>query len=203
MDTRNQILLKAREQFSTHGYTGVTMEALARHLGMSKKTLYENFPSKDGLAEAVLERYICNALSRYETIMNSPLDYTDKLSNVLCLFGNMLTQMGKRYQEELRVHRPDLWQRVADLRDRAVFDDFRSFIDSGIRQGILRADINRDEVLQAYLKALQGVLDSNRLVNSSFSVAQSLASVAKSFLDGILTERAKGDVLNRHEYAMH
>ncbi|MFO1500152.1 MAG: helix-turn-helix domain-containing protein [Verrucomicrobiota bacterium] len=37
-----------------HGFRTVTMDDLAAELGVSKKTLYAHFPSKDALVEAVI-----------------------------------------------------------------------------------------------------------------------------------------------------
>src|SRR5437660_5734616 len=51
---RSRIVAAARAHFLTHGFRGVTMADLAAELGMSKKTLYAHFESKDALLEAVL-----------------------------------------------------------------------------------------------------------------------------------------------------
>src|SRR5262245_32749271 len=51
---RQRIVRAAREHFLAHGFRGVTMDDLAEGLGMSKKTIYAQFPSKSALLEAVL-----------------------------------------------------------------------------------------------------------------------------------------------------
>src|SRR5262245_52459044 len=49
-----RIVTSARHHFLGHGFRHVTMDDLADELGMSKKTLYTAFPSKNDLLEAVL-----------------------------------------------------------------------------------------------------------------------------------------------------
>ena len=49
-----RMITAARRHFFAHGFRGVTMDDLAEELGMSKKTLYASFPSKDALLRAVL-----------------------------------------------------------------------------------------------------------------------------------------------------
>src|SRR6266480_4077530 len=44
----------SRAHFFAHGFRSVTMDDLATELGMSKKTLYAEFPSKTALLRAVL-----------------------------------------------------------------------------------------------------------------------------------------------------
>src|SRR5438874_10407025 len=52
--TRQRIVDAARAHFFSHGFRSVTMDDLAEELGVSKKTLYNHFPGKIELLEAVL-----------------------------------------------------------------------------------------------------------------------------------------------------
>src|SRR5262249_50593953 len=57
---RQRIIGAAREEFLAHGFHGVTMDDLAEGLGMSKKTIYAQFPSKSALLEAMLlDKFRC------------------------------------------------------------------------------------------------------------------------------------------------
>jgi AcrR family transcriptional regulator len=51
-----QIVELAEELFSERGYTGASMDELARRAGVTKPVIYELFGSKDGLFRACLER---------------------------------------------------------------------------------------------------------------------------------------------------
>ena len=52
---RAHIISVAREHFFEHGYDGTVMSAVAARLGGSKGTLWNYFPSKEALFEAVVE----------------------------------------------------------------------------------------------------------------------------------------------------
>ncbi|MGZ5141626.1 MAG: TetR/AcrR family transcriptional regulator, partial [Burkholderiales bacterium] len=52
--TTTRIVSGARKHFFAHGFRSVTMDDLARELGMSKKTLYGSFPSKKHLVQAAI-----------------------------------------------------------------------------------------------------------------------------------------------------
>ncbi|MGL4491426.1 MAG: TetR/AcrR family transcriptional regulator, partial [Tannerellaceae bacterium] len=49
MELRDRILDKAAELFFQEGVKSVTMTDVAKHLGISKRTLYEQFKDKDEL----------------------------------------------------------------------------------------------------------------------------------------------------------
>lgn len=56
--TREAILDAAERLFSARGVDGVAVRDLARELGLTPSSLYNHFPSKQALYEAVLERGI-------------------------------------------------------------------------------------------------------------------------------------------------
>lgn len=56
--TREAILDAAERLFSAHGVDGVAVRDLARELGLTPSSLYNHFPGKQALYEAVLERGI-------------------------------------------------------------------------------------------------------------------------------------------------
>jgi AcrR family transcriptional regulator len=56
LPTREAILDAAERLFSAHGVDGVAVRDLARELGLTPSSLYNHFPGKQVLYEAVLER---------------------------------------------------------------------------------------------------------------------------------------------------
>ena len=54
--TRDVILDTAERLFSAHGFDGVAVRDLAREMDLTASSLYNHFPSKQALYEAVLER---------------------------------------------------------------------------------------------------------------------------------------------------
>ena len=54
-DTRERILNKALEMFSTYGYKGTNLRDLASELGLSKSAIYRHFESKDAIFAALIE----------------------------------------------------------------------------------------------------------------------------------------------------
>ena len=55
MDNKERIIEGAAELFRIYGIKSVTMDSLATHLGMSKRTIYEIFADKDELLIGVLK----------------------------------------------------------------------------------------------------------------------------------------------------
>lgn len=54
-DTKQRILDKALEQFSTQGYDSVSVGEIAKAVGIKAPSLYNHFPSKQAIFDAILE----------------------------------------------------------------------------------------------------------------------------------------------------
>ena len=53
MRAEERILEAASELFFRHGIKSITMDEIASHLGMSKRTIYHSYDDKDSLVEAL------------------------------------------------------------------------------------------------------------------------------------------------------
>jgi AcrR family transcriptional regulator len=53
--TLQHITQTAYDLFMRYGFKAVTVDEIAKHAGISKKTLYENFSDKDTIVYAVLD----------------------------------------------------------------------------------------------------------------------------------------------------
>ena len=77
-DTKQKILDKALELFSVHGYDAVSVGQIAAAVGIKAPSLYNHFPSK----QAIFEALIASTAARYEVdtgkidihVQNAPQD---------------------------------------------------------------------------------------------------------------------------------
>lgn len=70
--TREAILVAAYRLFFRNGFARVSVDAVAQAAGVTKKTLYYHFPSKDSLAAAVMDHQSPFALKTVEGWLNEP-----------------------------------------------------------------------------------------------------------------------------------
>jgi AcrR family transcriptional regulator len=66
-ETRARIMDAAYILFRQRGYTRVTVDEISAAAGMTKRTLYSHFASKDALLEAVLETQHAMAFAAFQT----------------------------------------------------------------------------------------------------------------------------------------
>lgn len=70
---REDILRAAAEAFRHDGVRGASTDAIAERAGVSKRTLYNHFASKDALFDAVIERYWRRFAVKFEAEIDASL----------------------------------------------------------------------------------------------------------------------------------
>jgi len=80
------ILAVAKVLFSDKGYHGVSVDEIARRLGVSPAILYRHFPSKEALYEEVLNSIACKRESYVEAVVNSDSSFADVLRRITRIY---------------------------------------------------------------------------------------------------------------------
>lgn len=107
---RERILQAFAERARNGGIRSVVMGDLARELGMSKKTLYQHFESKDALVRATVERW----LERLKDRVASPEPPLDDVVGLVRWGTEMWvreqTDFSVEFWRDVRVDHPETWQ---------------------------------------------------------------------------------------------
>ena len=188
---QERILEHARDRFFASGFSKVTMDELAAELGISKKTMYEHYQSKDELIDRVITCQMAEMSGAMNAALKIPGGFIDKLYTMWTAIGRMACRISKNILDDMRRHRPDLWKKIEELRKKVVLENFTRLIDEGIGRGLVRTDVNKEVVVLMYLSSIQGVVNPEILADYSFSAEEALKTILSVVLDGILTEKAR------------
>ncbi|WP_114952223.1 TetR/AcrR family transcriptional regulator [Sphingosinicella terrae] len=80
--TRDEILIAADDLFYSEGLSAVSMDRIAARAGVTKKTLYYHFRSKDDLMGAYLEARRAPVLERYQGWAGTTGSTAERMSRV-------------------------------------------------------------------------------------------------------------------------
>jgi AcrR family transcriptional regulator len=91
-ERRATILAVAKVLFSDKGYHGVSVDDIARRLGVSPAILYRHFVSKEALYEAVLNEIACRRESYVEAVVNSDGSFDDVLRKITRIYVDSVSR---------------------------------------------------------------------------------------------------------------
>lgn len=92
-DRKRQAILEAAiAEFRAQGFDGASMDGIAQHAQVSKRTVYNHFPSKDALFEAMLEQLWAASAARLSVSYRADRPLREQL---LELLGQKLAMMAE------------------------------------------------------------------------------------------------------------
>lgn len=101
-DTRAQILDAAEALVFTHGYAGTSVDAILERAGLTKGAFFHYFPSKQALAQALIERYAAQDWELFETTWDRAARLARDPVQQLLVFVGLYEEMFTRLAEPNR-----------------------------------------------------------------------------------------------------
>lgn len=188
---KQRIMEYSRERFFQLGFSKVTMDELAAGIGISKKTMYQHFRSKNELLDAVIEWNMIEIGGRIRAVGNSQYDYMERLHGMWTVIANLAAKVSKQFQDDLRRIRPDVWQRIDDYRRVLIGEQVTALIQDGIRLGMIRSDTSTELLVLIHFSAIQGIINPEVLTTHSFSMSEAVRGIIRVIMQGMLTEEGR------------
>ncbi len=191
---RARILDVARVHLFTYGYSALLMDELARELGMSKKTLYVHFASKDAIAQALLDDIGRTLRARLDAVLTHPhFTFTQKLCGVIDAVGSLLGQLSPAIFRDLQRYAPHLYEKIEEVRQTNIPYVIGSLIRAGAAEGMVRPEIDPAFAAEFWLQAIRGLIQPAVLDRTRLSPRQTLEKAIHLFFDGLLTPAGRKD----------
>lgn len=187
METKEKILVKASEMFFKYGIRSVTMNDIAKELGMSKKTLYQYFDDKTSLVEATVSQKQKHELCIVEQLSEESSDAIDSMTKITRYFLDMLQEMNPVYFYDIQKYYPGLWKLCKERDDEFILEHIRQNLERGIRNGLYREDINIDILAHLVMAENTIALDENFFPSEKFSLVELHSQMIEHFIRGIVT----------------
>ena len=189
-----RILRAARRLLFESSYSGLTMEALAHEIGMSKKTIYAHFASKDAIIEAILDRTGAMILEEADALLRDPeLGFTRKLRGVLEMIGTHLGRLSPAFLRDLERFAPRHARRIDELRGRNVPRVFGAVLRLGVEEGMIRPDVDLAFAVEFWIQALNGLMHPDSLARTGLLPRLVLEKAMELFFLGLLTQEGRDD----------
>jgi AcrR family transcriptional regulator len=181
----------AERIFLGSGFNRVLMDDLARELGMSKKTLYSHFGSKEELLRAVLMRRTGGVDRGLEAIISTKESFPAKLGHLVRFLHGQMAEMSPIFLEDIRRYAPECFRVVEEFRARAIPRYFGRLFEEGIRTGHVRRQVNRTVLIRMLVLSVQGILRPDTVEELHLRPREALDHILAILFDGILTPQGR------------
>ena len=139
---KEDIVKRALNDFMQYGFKTFTMDDLANKMGISKKTLYEYFPSKQDLVDACLDYALEMSCTNVTTFVQGEGSVIENVYRNQKKVQEVFNINSDRPIWELQKYYPKTYERMESefAKTDALFID--KLLEKGWQEGLFREDIN-------------------------------------------------------------
>jgi AcrR family transcriptional regulator len=153
---KDEILQTAFKQFLVHGIRKMSIKKLIAPLGISTKTIYKYFKSKEELLEEVILLY---HTQQYQLLEN--LSIGQNAATLLIDIWYMAVQrdysVNSTFFYDLHYYYPELERKTEAAISQKIWKQIQQIVQKGIKEGVFREDIHPGPALEGIAVLYQAV----------------------------------------------
>ncbi len=180
-------MFAAAQEMNTRGVK-FTIDDVAARIGISKKTIYQYYASKDVLITSIVDAALNDVQTQNRDTMEGQGDFVSKLTAIITSEPNLFGKINYWVLDDLKRYRPEEWERITSFR-RGRNKDIARILEEGIASGHIRP-INTSVAAQMLLSACADFLDYRFLDENNLTFGDALKALNDIFQFGVLANPA-------------
>ncbi len=192
MDKDNQskehILEQGFKIITQDGLRFFTVESLAVHLGMSKKTIYKFFPSKEILIEKIFDFFTGMIEHKLKQIVKSDADPIEKYTKIMDFIMNKISRVSMDKVVEVKNRYPIVWKKIETFRQ-GLTQDFATIFIEAQEKGFARKDIDMNIVATIYMNIVNSTFQPEFFLKNNLVPVDTINLFVNIITKGMFTEK--------------
>jgi len=190
METQERILQKAHELFMLYGVRSVSMDEIAAHLGISKKTIYQFYTDKDSLVEGVIGIEINNNEQECIAYRNKCENAVHEIFLAIDMMQEVMKSMHPSILFELEKYHPKAHKKLNEHKHQFILEMIKDNLERGKQEGVYREELNIPIIAHLRLGSIFLTFNPEAFPMTKNNIIQVLQEITDHFLFGIVS--AKG-----------
>jgi AcrR family transcriptional regulator len=186
METSDKIAEKAGELFLKYGIKSVTMDDIAAHLGIAKKTIYKFFENKSALVENFIVNEVTINRDSFNLLASTNNDPVVKLFFAMVNAEKFYLKLNPSVIYTLERDYPQSYLILKQHKDEFLFKAIKHSMEQGIQHHLFQNDFNVDSMSGFFLESLT-IIPGNSFFNSKQFNATDQEDIIGHMISGIAT----------------
>ena len=188
-DTSKQIMRRAEALFMRYGIKSVSMDDIARELGISKKTLYQFFENKEDLILRTIESHLHDEVCDMDLIQAGA---ANALQEIMLLARHIIGQFQELTPSvvyDLKKYYPEAWGMIDKMQREHVYQSILDNLKRGMTEGDYRRDLNPEIMARLHVGSLYLPIDQSLFPVREFQPDQVFKEYIYHFVRGVASEQ--------------
>jgi len=151
------IAQKVYALYSKYGIKSITLDDIAREMGLSKKTLYQYFTDKNELVYAVFSYEKEHRMGCMGEIFSRKMNAIEETFAINRYVADMMKDFNPAMEYDLKKYYPDLYEK---RRDAIIMNMYQRQLDNlnrGMKEGLYRNDITPEYIARLFILRMVNV----------------------------------------------
>lgn len=187
MSQIDRIIQGGEDLFLTAGIKSVTMDDIAKHLGMSKKTIYQFFKDKNELVIGLVKKKLQQDEDQMCAIMLKSENVMEEMINMMKCSQEIFSRINPIVIHDLQKYHPVAWKHFQTFKANVIVHTLEELLTKGIKQGYIRPDIDVKIMARMRVNQVEMGFNSNIFPIAEFSTWKVQYQLLEHFNFGICT----------------
>jgi TetR/AcrR family transcriptional regulator, cholesterol catabolism regulator len=184
-----EIIEKVLALYLKYGIKSITMDDVARELGISKKTLYQHFSDKDDLVQKVIAFHFDQQNKEMLQLKKNYSNAIDDLLIVSKFISNYIKAINPSFSYDLQKYYPEIWKNITGKRREHIFKMIRQNLEKGIKEGLYRQDVKSDIIVKYYIFRIEMSNNVDLQCNNKYSFEEVFNTLFIYHIRGISNQK--------------
>ncbi len=185
----NEILSGTFDLYHKYAIKSVTMDDVARELGISKKTLYQHVANKTELVEKVIYSELEKAAQKHYQIQQMNLNAIEELFEVSKMMNEHLKKHNPALFYDLKKYYPKIYHQIRNKKREKAYESILRNLKKGISEGIYRKEINTEIIAKLYISRIEQSYDESIFSIEEITSVKVFNEILIYHLHGICNEK--------------
>ncbi len=198
MTTDEKILLGTQDLVFRLGIKSLTMDDIAKHLGMSKKTIYQHFTDKDDLIQRLMDFVLVLNQERMERIILESNDPIHEIIESMRLMTSIFSKIAPILFHDLQKYHPVAYQKFKSFKESQILIIIEQNLKKGQELKLYRDDMNIKIISRLRLEQIELAINFTTFPPDKFSLVEVQQQLFDHFLHGVCTLKGH-KILNKYK----
>jgi AcrR family transcriptional regulator len=199
MDIKERITTTALDLFFRFGVRSITMDDVAKHLSISKKTIYQYFKDKDDLVASATDFHMQKEEAILREIADNAIDPVDEVLKISEHLKQVLEGVNPSLLFDIQKFHPKAWKKFQEHKANCIISSLVSNMKKGIDKGLYRSDIDVEIMSILRMEEIQMPFNPTIFPASRFKVEKVQIQFIEHFLYGICTLKGH-KLINKYKH---
>jgi len=191
IDNKNKILNGASELFLRYGIRSISMDNIANHLGVSKKTIYQYFKDKNDMVISVTEAHVLKEREQMDEVVSRSKNAMEELVELSGCLRENFKDMNPLLLFDIQKYHDKAWEVWVEFKDHFIREQLERTIERGKEEGYYRLEVDAKIMAILRLETIQFPFDPALFPKGAYSVLGLQMQIFDHFIYGLFTDKGR------------